>query len=131
MSERATPETCQNCARLQRYAETAWNRGHAMGMKANEDIARQATEALRSEKAAHADTNAMLTASLMDAERERDENEGAFRVWRRRCEEAERQRDALAEALRKVLPYMRVDTPNACEAFDTARALLAELEAKP
>lgn len=77
--ERPTPETdakdwpgCPMCARLQRYAVTAWNRGHTMGMKANEDIARQAMDALRAEKSAHADTNAQLTADNMRLERERD-----------------------------------------------------------
>lgn len=107
--EKPTPETCQNCARLQRYAETAWNRGHAMGMKANEDIARQATEALRAEKAAHADTNAMLTASLMDAER---------------------QRDALADALRDLLTVIDTD-PGPRFTVDAVQRARAILEAKP
>lgn len=82
-----------------------------MGMKANEDIARQATEALRAEKAAHADTNAMLTASLMDAES---------------------QRDALADALRELLDDVTngEDDWIAGTSVACARALLAELEAK-
>lgn len=40
----------------------------------------------------------------------------------------ERERDEALDALRKVLPYMRVDTPNACEAFDTARAILDKVK---
>lgn len=33
--------------------------------------------------------------------RERDENEGAFKVWRRRCEQAERERDEARAALKR------------------------------
>lgn len=86
MSEKPTMETeakdwpgCPMCARLQRYADTAWNRGHTMGMKANEDTARQAMDALRAEKEAHAETNARLTEDNMRLERERDEAREALR----------------------------------------------------
>ena len=40
----------------------------------------------------------------------------------------ERQRSELAEALRSVLPYMNLNTPNACAAFDNARTALARLD---
>ncbi len=72
---------CPMCARLQRYADTAWNRGHTMGMKANEDAARQAMDALRTEKEAHADTNARLTEDNMRLEAERDEAREALREY--------------------------------------------------
>lgn len=50
------------------WHDTAWNRGHQMGMAANRDIARQATEALVKEREAHAETNRMMTEALMQAE---------------------------------------------------------------
>ena len=56
------------CKRLQTWARTAWARGHKMGMLENERIARDAGDALRREKDAHAETNARMTDSLMQAE---------------------------------------------------------------
>ena len=50
------------------WHDTAWNRGHQMGMAANRDIARQATEALAKEREAHAETNRMMTEALTQAE---------------------------------------------------------------
>ena len=50
-----------------------------MGMKANEDTARQAMNALRAEKEAHADTNARLTEDNIRLERERDAARKALR----------------------------------------------------
>jgi len=61
---------CPGCRRLQSWAETAWSRGHKMGIESNKQQARVAMEALRQEKAAHAETNAMLTDALMKAEAE-------------------------------------------------------------
>jgi hypothetical protein len=43
-----------------------------MGMLANERTAREATDALRREKEAHAETNARLTEALLQAEEQRD-----------------------------------------------------------
>ena len=59
---------CDACKRLQTWARTAWARGHKMGMLENERIARDAVDALRREKDAHAETNARMTDSLMQAE---------------------------------------------------------------
>lgn len=61
---------CPGCRRLQSWARTAWNRGHQMGIESNKQQARVAMEALRKEKEAHAETNAMLTDALMKAEAE-------------------------------------------------------------
>jgi len=61
---------CPGCRRLQSWARTAWNRGHTMGLESNKQQARVAMEALRKEKEAHAETNAMLTDALMKAEAE-------------------------------------------------------------
>jgi len=54
--------------RNKHWHDTAWDRGHQMGMAANRDIARQATEALAKEREAHAETNHMMTEALMQAE---------------------------------------------------------------
>ncbi|MCB0251763.1 MAG: hypothetical protein KDI07_24555 [Anaerolineae bacterium] len=59
---------CDACKRLQTWARTAWARGHKMGMQENERIARDAVDALLREKDAHAETNARMTDSLMQAE---------------------------------------------------------------
>lgn len=59
---------CDGCKRLKAWAESAWARGHAMGMQENKRIAREATAALEAEKEAHAETNVRLTEALMMAE---------------------------------------------------------------
>lgn len=56
--------------RLREHAQTAWQRGHQMGLIANERTAREAIAALQREREAHADTNSRLTESLMQAEAE-------------------------------------------------------------
>ncbi len=68
-------------ALLQQHHATAWNRGHTMGMEANEDTARRALEAVKQD----AWGNTMLTEALL---------------------KAEAQRDALLEALKELTPPM-------------------------
>lgn len=63
---------CQACKRLQSWARTAWERGHRMGLFANRRTASEAMDALRREKAAHAETNSRLTEAMLKAEEERD-----------------------------------------------------------
>lgn len=69
---------CQACKRLQSWARTAWWRGHRMGLLANERTAKEAMDALRREKAAHAETNARLTDALLKAEEQRDALQAAL-----------------------------------------------------
>lgn len=57
------PET-----RDKQWHDTAWQRGHAMGMASNAKIAKDATEALRLEKLAHQETSRMMTEALMQVE---------------------------------------------------------------
>ena len=71
----------QSVALLQQHHATAWNRGHAMGMKANEDTARRALDAVKQD----AWGNTQLTEALL---------------------KAEAQRDALLEALKLARPYI-------------------------
>ena len=70
---------------VQRHHATAWNRGHAAGLRAARDTVRQATAAVQ----ADAWGNARLTDALMAAETERD----ALRA------EVERQLQALRVAV--------------------------------
>lgn len=58
----------QPVGRDKHWHDTAWARGHAMGMTANQDIATSATKALKAEQAAHMETNRMMTDALMQAE---------------------------------------------------------------
>ena len=58
----------QSVARLQQHHATAWNRGHTMGMKANEDTARRALDAVKQD----AWGNTQLTEALLKAEAQRD-----------------------------------------------------------
>jgi len=58
----------QAVARLQQHHATAWNRGHTMGMKANEDTARRALDAVKQD----AWGNTMLTEALLKSEAQRD-----------------------------------------------------------
>lgn len=62
-------------ARLQQHHATAWNRGHTMGMKANEDTARRALDAVKQD----AWGNTMLTDALLKAEAQRDALLKAYR----------------------------------------------------
>ena len=55
-------------ALLQQHHATAWNRGHMMGMKANEDTARRALDAVKQD----AWGNTQLTEALLKAEEQRD-----------------------------------------------------------
>lgn len=55
-------------ARLQQHHATAWNRGHTMGMKANDDTARRALDAVKQD----AWSNTQLTEALLRAEAQRD-----------------------------------------------------------
>lgn len=59
---------CPNCQRLQVWAQNAWARGHLMGMQANRQIAKEATDALAKEREAHANTNALFTELLLESE---------------------------------------------------------------
>lgn len=61
-------EAKRGLALMQQYHATAWNRGHEAGMRANRDIAKQATEAV----ARDAWGNSQLTEALMVTEAERD-----------------------------------------------------------
>lgn len=77
----------KSVALLQQHHATAWNRGHMMGMKANEDTARRALDAVKQD----AWGNTQLTEALL---------------------KAEAQRDALLEALKEITPSMPpVDAP--------------------
>lgn len=58
----------QSVARLQQHHATAWNRGHTMGMKANEDTARRALDAVKQD----AWGNTQLTEALLKVEEQRD-----------------------------------------------------------
>ena len=49
-------------ARLQQHHATAWNRGHTMGMRANEDTAQRALDGVKKD----AWGNTMLTEALGD-----------------------------------------------------------------
>lgn len=60
-----------------------------------------------------------ITEALEAAQRERDENEGAFKVWRRRAEQAEAEATALREALAALRP--RHSCPS-CDLEDDERA---------
>ena len=55
-------------ARLQQHHATAWNRGHTMGMRANEDTAQRALDGVKKD----AWGNTMLTEALLKAEAQRD-----------------------------------------------------------
>jgi hypothetical protein len=55
-------------ARLQQHHATAWNRGHTMGMRANEDTAQRALDGVKKD----AWGNTMLTEALLKAEARRD-----------------------------------------------------------
>lgn len=96
----------QSVARLQQHHATAWNRGHTMGMKANEDTARRALDAVKQD----AWGNTQLTEALL---------------------KAEAQRDALLEALKTVLAAGRGTSGRIIlEAADeaAARAAIAAVE---
>lgn len=67
---------CLGCKRLRVWAESAWRRGHMMGLDENKRIAKVATEALAEEREAHAATNARLTELLLAVEEERDRLKG-------------------------------------------------------
>lgn len=122
---------CPMCARLQRYADTAWNRGHTMGMKANEDTARQAMDALRTEKEAHADTNARLTEDNMRLETERDEQRKVAEIYIAASHELQRERDELRKMLRELVQLNadgRTEYESAIEYWERARAILAKVK---
>mgnify|MGYP001576269373 FL=1 len=53
----------------------------------------QAEQAKRDILAAASAREDELLERIADAEKERDENDGAFKCWRRRCEQAEKQLD--------------------------------------
>lgn len=97
----------QSVARLQQYHATAWNRGHTMGMKANEDTARRALDAVKQD----AWGNTQLTEALL---------------------KAEAQRDALLEALKKIAAIENrmfgSDWEEIDEAREIARAAIAAAE---
>ncbi len=58
----------KSVAILQEHHATAWNRGHTMGMKANEDTARRALDAVKQDSWG----NTQLTEALLKAEAQRD-----------------------------------------------------------
>lgn len=55
-------------SRDKQWHDTAWQRGYQLGLKSNEQIAKQVTDALRLEQDAHQETNRMMTEALMQAE---------------------------------------------------------------
>lgn len=59
----------RSLALVQQHHATAWNRGHEAGMRANRDIAKQATDAVKRD----AWGNSQLTEALLAAEAERDQ----------------------------------------------------------
>jgi hypothetical protein len=92
---------------LKKSVATAWNRGHTMGMRANEDIARQALEVVKKDAWA----NTQLTEALLKAEEQCDalmEANEAFSKrehwWNEKMFTLEQQRDALLEALKEHEP---------------------------
>lgn len=99
MSERQTPETEEKFA--QELAED-W----------------LVTNGICERKHAQAETYAALRTAYVD---------GYFRC-KEVHREVEQSRDELASALRECVLYMRVETPNACAAFDNARAILAKVK---
>jgi len=74
---------------------------------------------------------------IEELETERDENEAAFQIWRRRCQEADAENASLKGALRDLLavhnrimsdPHWRTSDntlwPDTCDAGEKARAAL-------
>lgn len=90
---------------LKKSVATAWNRGHTMGMRANEDIARQALEVVKKD----AWGNTQLTEALL---------------------KAEEQRDALLEALERY-QVKRQDFDRFADEITALRAALAQQEQGP
>lgn len=82
-------------------------------LRAEIDRLRAERDALLDIRRQMAEENSHLHARLAEAERERNENEGVIAVWRRRCNEAERDVDTLLsmirhqrDVLRECLPYL-------------------------
>ena len=57
-----------------------WRRGFEAGLAANEKIAKDATNALRSEQQAHLETNRLMTQALTDSEATNDKLREAARL---------------------------------------------------
>lgn len=79
----------QSVARLQQHHATAWNRGHMLGMKANEDTARRALDAVKQD----AWGNTQLTEALLKAEAQRDALLEAMQSIADCCDEEHAARD--------------------------------------
>ena len=78
-------------ARLQQHHATAWNRGHTMGMKANEDTARLALDAVKQD----AWGNTQLTEALLKAEAQRDALLEALKYHQEQTRPIQRSIDAI------------------------------------
>jgi N-formylglutamate amidohydrolase len=57
-----------------------WRRGFEAGLSANEKIAKDATNALRSEQQAHLETNRLMTQAITDSEATNDKLREAARL---------------------------------------------------
>ncbi len=78
---KCSPEDgCESYKRVRAWAESAWSRGHSMGMSENRRIASAAMEDLAREKEEHAKTNARLTELLLAVEEELDRYKEAVAV---------------------------------------------------
>jgi chromosome segregation ATPase len=118
---------------LKKSVATAWNRGHTMGMRANEDIARQALEVVKKDAWA----NTQLTEALLKAEEQCDaltEANEAFSKrehwWNEKMFTLEQQRDALLEALERY-QVKRQDFDRFADEITALRAALAQQEQEP
>lgn len=118
---------------LKKSVATAWNRGHTMGMRANEDIARQALEVVKKDAWA----NTQLTEALLKAEEQCDaltEANEAFSKrehwWNEKMFTLEQQRDALMEALERY-QVKRQDFDRFADEITALRAALAQQEHEP
>lgn len=97
-------QLARSLALVQQHHATAWNRGHTIGMAAQEETARKALEAVK----ADAWGNAQLTEALLAAEAERD----------RLTAEQQVLREWIAEAL----PVLA--SVDDCEDMEPLRALI-------
>ncbi|TSE32968.1 hypothetical protein LCC91_07900 [Tepidimonas taiwanensis] len=64
---------------LRRWAETSWNRGFQQGLQCNRLMAVQATDALKKEREAHAETNRAMTEALLVMEEREQRDEALLR----------------------------------------------------
>jgi hypothetical protein len=62
------------------HRKPEWRRGFEAGLSANEKIAKDATNALRSEQQAHLETNRLMTQAITDSEATNDKLREAARL---------------------------------------------------